>query len=42
MFNSRFKVNRMFLSGRGKKIYEQGDIITAYKVENFADLVANN
>lgn len=41
MFNSKFKVNRMFLSGRGKKIYEQGDIITADKVENFADLVAN-
>lgn len=41
MFNSKLKVNRMFLSGRGKKIYEQGDIITADKVENFADLVAN-
>lgn len=37
----KFKVNRMFLSGRGKKIYEQGDIITADKVENFVDLVAN-
>jgi len=38
----KFKVNRMFLSGRGKKIYEQGNIISADQVENFVDLVANN
>jgi hypothetical protein len=36
-----FKVNRMFLSGRRKKIFKQMDVVTESDVENLVELVSN-